>query len=256
MILLGIVASGLCWYTIGSMALVFTYPKPAKDSPRGDGIMMDGKDAVMLLGEEGAVMSVTRGRFSLKFDDPGISPEYRRIGICSTLLLIQSIAQLLLIPQGTLFGQIMFLSTVAISWAYNSYLSSIDGETIRRELLVESVWRNLTVKRFQFGTRASLTVFALLAAQCTQEQTVKLLDCLIPNNTAVWIGWKEWVLREVELAASRSQAPFGDGSILEAQHPETAEEEFLLVLTEDARSAYRAFLENRMSLATPLISFT
>ena len=37
------------------------------------------------------------------------------------------VAQLLLIPQGSLFGHIMFLVSFAVSWVDNSYLSSTDA---------------------------------------------------------------------------------------------------------------------------------
>ena len=41
--------------------------------------------------------------------------------ICAFLLLSQFIVQLLLVPQGTLFGQIMFLASFTVSWGYNVY---------------------------------------------------------------------------------------------------------------------------------------
>jgi len=73
MILLGIITSGLSCFVIGSAKLYFTHPKPAPGSPKGDGIMEGSGEMVILLGDEGAVSSVTRGEFSLVFAD---SPDH------------------------------------------------------------------------------------------------------------------------------------------------------------------------------------
>ncbi|OBZ66308.1 hypothetical protein A0H81_13873 [Grifola frondosa] len=95
-IVLGIVASGLSCFVIGSGRLQFSHPEPAQGAPRGDGMLILDQDVVLLRGEEGAVNSITRGRFALHFSS---EPEYRNIGFCSMLLTIQFLAQLLLIPQ-------------------------------------------------------------------------------------------------------------------------------------------------------------
>ncbi|KIK21852.1 hypothetical protein PISMIDRAFT_62610, partial [Pisolithus microcarpus 441] len=106
MILLGIIVSGISCYVIGSGTFFFTHPEPAEGSPPGDGILSSDQEIVVLRGEEGAVNSITRGGFSLRFRS---EPHYEDIGWCSVLLMIQFVAQLLLIPQGTLFGQLMFV---------------------------------------------------------------------------------------------------------------------------------------------------
>ena len=117
LILLGIFTSGIACLVIGSGKLVFTHPNPAKGSPPGDGILSSDKEIVLLKGAEGAVNSITRGRFSLSFDS---EPKYQNIGWCSVLLTIQFIAQLLLVPQGSLFGQVIFVTSLGVSWFYNS----------------------------------------------------------------------------------------------------------------------------------------
>jgi hypothetical protein len=185
MITLGSVVSGLSCYVIGCATLNFAHPTPSAGSPRGDGILRDDTGIAILLGEEGAVNSVTRGRFSLKF---GSEPEYRNVGICSMLLILQFLAQLLLIPQGTLFGQIMFLMTLAVSWMYNSYLASLDREEIQRELLVRRVMGDPEMNKFELGTYTTAVVFATLAAK--PSDPMKFLNHLIPNDTPVWIKWK------------------------------------------------------------------
>jgi len=58
--------------------------------------------------------------------------------MCGLLLGIQSLLQLLPIPQpGTLLDQILFLSSFIIFWAYNLYLSSLDKEKTQQKLLFE-----------------------------------------------------------------------------------------------------------------------
>ena len=104
MILFGIIVSGISSYVIGSGCFVFTHPEPAFASPPGDGILSWEDGAVLLQGTEGAVSAVTRGRFSLTFESEYAS---NRIKWCSVMLVLQTIAQLIVIPQSSLFGQLM-----------------------------------------------------------------------------------------------------------------------------------------------------
>jgi hypothetical protein len=104
--------------------------------------------------------------------------EHRKIGLCGLLLGMQSLLQVLLIPQGTLFGQIMFLSSFIISWVYNLYLSSLDKEKVQQKLLSENLNTKAT-SRFELGTRTIAVVFATLVLQplpfkLQQSSTTKL----------------------------------------------------------------------------------
>lgn len=57
----------------------------------------------MLRGPEGAVDCITRSRFSLFFSS---EPHCDNVGWCSVfLIMVQFVARLLLIPQGTLFDE-------------------------------------------------------------------------------------------------------------------------------------------------------
>lgn len=168
MILLGIICSGVSCFIIGSGKVKFTHPKPAEGSPKGDGVLMQGTAVVVLRGSEGAVNSVTRGKFSFKFTKwfrrtPKEHEEFRSFGICSLLLIAQFLAQLLLIiPQGELFGQIMFLASLGVSWGYHLYLSSIDKGVIQRRILMEHVLGKPNMTKFSFGTRTTMAVFLAL----------------------------------------------------------------------------------------------
>lgn len=231
MILLGILSSGISCFVIGSGILKFSHPIPAKGSPKGDGVLQAQMEPelIALRGEEGAVNSITRGAFSLKFSG---EPEYRAIGLSAMLLTTQFLLQLLLIPQGNLFGQIMFLSTLAVSWVYNCYLSSLDRERIQAEILTKKVFRDPVIKRYQLGTRTAAVVFLVLALQPPNPK--KMLDALLPDS-ATWEIWKkvvgEKVKREEKLSFQKSDF---DGVA-------SQDRGLLKVLFEDATDAYLGY---------------
>ncbi|KAI0332073.1 hypothetical protein GY45DRAFT_1335754 [Cubamyces sp. BRFM 1775] len=199
MILLGIVASGFSCYTVGMGTLTFKHPMPAQEAPPGDGLLEGENELVILKGPEGAVNSITRGRFYLEYAS---KPRYNNIGWCSILLTFQFLAQLLIVPQGTLRGQIAFLVSLAASWAYNSYLSSLDKERIQRSILVEQVLkldRSHHIKKYELGTRTSMVVFSLLLlAPANTRGLRRVLNDLLPNDTDVWNRWKDEVLVCIE----------------------------------------------------------
>ncbi|KAI8998924.1 hypothetical protein BD414DRAFT_476451 [Trametes punicea] len=195
MILLGMFTSGVSCFVIGTGRFTFTHPRHADGAPKGDGVLIAEDQVIVLKGREGAVTPITRGRFSLKF---GSEPEYHNIGICSMFLTAQFLAQLLLVPQGELFGQIMFLCSLAVSWGYNSYLSSLDRESFQRRILMDQVLDSPRLRKYEFGTRTAMVVFVLLALSPAQPETLrKTLDDLLPNETPVWNIWKRDVIEKV-----------------------------------------------------------
>ena len=234
MILVGILSNGISCAWIGSGTLTFTHPNPAAGSPQALGILNDDEHIIILQGPEGAVNSVTRGKFSLRFH---CSDQYHRIGLCSLLLTAQFLAQLLLLPQGQVFGQIMFLTSLAVSWMYNSYLASLDRTRVQRSILVHNILKSPTLTKYTLGTRTASAVFALLvlsdatlpppgsppmpmpagnlseggfyddkASDTTMspnghdahEQTLRrVLDDLLPNDTAIWRAWKAGILKHI-----------------------------------------------------------
>ncbi|KAI0331813.1 hypothetical protein GY45DRAFT_1215991, partial [Cubamyces sp. BRFM 1775] len=185
----GVIASGIACFVIGSGQLTFRHPAPAKGAPPGDGVLLDEEGGIIILrGEEGAVNSVTRGRFCLQYSQDQ-EPQYGSIGVCSVFLTIQFLLQLLLIPQGTLFGQILFVATLGISWLYNAYLSSLDKEDIQTEIVLDVLHlRESDMQKFRLGTRTAMAVFTALSLR--SPRPMKLLDALLPNDTPVWQRWK------------------------------------------------------------------
>ncbi|CCM00117.1 uncharacterized protein FIBRA_02144 [Fibroporia radiculosa] len=193
LILFGVIASGIACWVVGSGELAFTHPKPAPGIPPGDGMLVGESGIVILKGDENAVNSITRGRFSLRFKS---EPAYNNIGLASMLLTIQFVAQLLLVPQATLFGQILFVISMAVSWGYNSWLSSLDKDKIQREILMQHVLSNPPKKRFDVGTRTTMAVLACLLLQPNNPKRV--LEDLIPNDTEVWNRFKRGVSEMME----------------------------------------------------------
>ncbi|KAL1947513.1 hypothetical protein VTO73DRAFT_13237 [Trametes versicolor] len=198
-ILIGIISSGLSCFVIGMGTLRFKHPAPAPGAPAGDGVLKSGgTELVILKGEEGAVNAITRGQFTLDYNS---APEYHTIGVCSMFLTLQFVAQLLLIPQSELHGQLLFLATLFCSWVYNSYLSSLDRENIQRAILRDQVlqFKPGQLEKYELGTRTAMVTFALLTLAPAKTQALKrVLDDLLPNDTDVWCSWKNEVLRCIE----------------------------------------------------------
>ena len=228
----GILSNGISCFVIGSGALRFTRHIPAKGSPRGDGILGSGKELVILLGNEGAVSSVTVGRFSLVFPSD-FYDEY--IGCCSILLSIQFLAQLFLIPQASLFGQIMFISSMGASWAYNLTLSTFDKEKIQQRILLHDILGNPSLTKYALTSRTSAIVFALCVL--SPENPSQILNAYLPNDTKVWRKWKETVLRKL----FKSEELVFTGADLNLDGSTDDERELLLTLCNDARIAYNGY---------------
>ncbi|KAJ8593138.1 hypothetical protein M405DRAFT_811452 [Rhizopogon salebrosus TDB-379] len=114
---------------------------------------------------------------------------------------MQTLLQLLLIPQGTLSGQIAFLFSFVISWLYNLYLSSLDKEKIQQELLFKTLNVKCTTK-FQLGTRTTAAVFATLVLRPFSPIELQpfspILGYFLPNETVVWKRWREHVGKHIE----------------------------------------------------------
>lgn len=205
MIVLGMISSGLSCYVIGLGVFTFTHPKHADGAPAGDGVLIAEDEIVVLKGREGAVTPITRGQFSLKFTS---EPEYHNIGACSMLLTAQFLAQLLLVPQGEIFGQIMFISSLAVSWGYNSYLSSLDRESFQRRILEDQILREPLKRKYAFGTRTAMAVFVLLVLSPADPDALrKILDDLLPNETLVWKIWKKEIIDKAHNPRTTEKVP-------------------------------------------------
>ncbi|KAI0635563.1 hypothetical protein C8Q77DRAFT_1216208 [Trametes polyzona] len=243
----GVLASGIACFTIGSGHLTFSHPKPATGAPPGDGVLIDEDGLIVLRGEEGAVNALTRGRFSLRYDG---EPRYSSIGVCSVGLTVQFLLQLLLIPSGTLFGQVLFVATLGISWAYNAYLSALEKEDIQTDILLDvlRLREEADVQKFSFGTRTAQVVFTCLSLR--SPRPMKILDELLPNDTPVWQQWKR-VLERKLLAHEPLEFRESDWKVPHLSH---GDQQLLADLFQDAHEAYKGWRDACRSPDTASVS--
>ncbi|KAI1790721.1 hypothetical protein LXA43DRAFT_1014702 [Ganoderma leucocontextum] len=278
MIAFGMFCGGYSCFVIGSGVFAFTHPVPAEGAPRGDGILDNNNQMVILRGEEGAVNPITRGRFSLTYAS---APHYNDIGRSSLFLTAQFLLQLLIVPQGTIFGQIMFLSSLGVSWLYNSFLSSLDKEHIQRNILFKEILARPRAYKYILKTRTAMVVFVLLVlatpmeggAPCLDFATTNLptigwgpvivpypyhpppertplqdlLNNLLPNDTKAWKTWKEHLLTEIKEHIEHPEALSFDTLPQVDPEENTSPETHILLETfqKDARAAlaaYKAYL--------------
>ncbi|KAL4076419.1 hypothetical protein J3A83DRAFT_2203805 [Scleroderma citrinum] len=233
-ILFGIFVNGISCLAIGSGTFLFTHPEPAAGCPPGDGILGGEEDVVILKGKERAVNAVTRGRFSLRFWAKDAIRCIIYVKLCSFLLVIQSIAQLALIPQCPLFGQLMFVLSLSVSWLYNLWLWSFDRDKVQRDILMD-VLGTPTLRKFVLGTRTSMVVFVLLALNPSDPKSI--MDDLLPSDTRAWQKWKTTVVNRLRKSTPLvfNQSDWHDSNLL------VDEEEMLKTLFGDAEKAYHGF---------------
>ena len=248
MILLGIISSGVACLVIGSGELSLdTVKKPAPGAPPGDGMLIGDDTVIVVKGAEKDINAITKGKFLLTI---GGEPTYNRIGLCSLLLLIQFLLQLLLIPQGTLFGQIMFLGTLFISWAYNSYLSSLEKEKIQAKVLFKKLGKP-KMRKFRLGTRTMMTVFACLLVCDGMESPYgginpgKILRDFIPNDTEVWQRWRNKVTQQMKEGKLSSELlTHLELDQDDRSHLGESDINLLATLLKDAKSAFEGYYKH------------
>ncbi|PPQ96069.1 hypothetical protein CVT26_004702 [Gymnopilus dilepis] len=181
MILLGILSNGISCFIIGSGRLQVKGTNPSPNSPPGDGIIEGSGRVILLKGTELSVTTITRAKFYLHYAS---ETRYYDIGWSAAALTTQFLLQLFIIPQGTLFGQIMFLSSLAVSWLYNAYLASLDKEALQTGILTKVLLQEPKIRTIRFPKRTALVVFVAMYTRA--EEPRQFLDEMIPNDTAVW----------------------------------------------------------------------
>ncbi|KIK37323.1 hypothetical protein CY34DRAFT_810437 [Suillus luteus UH-Slu-Lm8-n1] len=242
LIMIGVISSGISCLVMGSAQLEFASVKEAaKGVPPADGVLLMRTDVVILRGAEKDIDPITKGKFVLKMNG---GPEFRRIGLCSLLLLAQFLLQLLLIPQATTFGQIMFISSLAASWAYNSFLSSLEQEKIQINILLKAL-RHPPMLKIALKNRASQAVFTCLVLSDNVRRPSnsdfkpkEVLQCFVPNETRVWNTWRDKVVEELE---KQEEDRSFDLSSSELPGFTDHEKQLLKSLFQDACNAYRGY---------------
>jgi len=241
LILLGILSSGISCFVVGTAKMHLQSQKNVTEGvPPGDGLLLTPRDVVVLKGAEKDVNAITKGKFFL---DMRGGKEYRAVGLCSLLLVAQFLIQLLLTPQATLFGQIMFLSSFAVSWMYNSFLSSLENEKVQGDILCKAlrVDEN-SIKKYHILNRRSQAVFACsILSEGVEENedfdAERMLSLFVSNRTRVWSRWRAKVARELKSTGTKSF------EATEEDREGLGKDECRLLDTflEDARRAYNAY---------------
>jgi hypothetical protein len=253
LIVLGMVSSGLSCFVIGSGKLHFQISQSSLYAPRGDGLLLMRNDVIILKGAERDVTSITKARLML---DMGHSEQFNTIGVCSLLLLAQFFIQLLFVPQATLFGQIMFVSSLGVSWAYNSFLSSLEKEKIQTELLWKSLDNPHTTK-LTFPNRGAQAAFTCFALHAGVDQTKKssrdfkpkmILERMIPNDTRVWVAWRDHVAKQV-LSKEKYKSFRPDEQVMVDLEEE--ERQLLMQMLADAEDGYKGCQEMEGLISAP-----
>ena len=91
----------------------------------------------------------------------------------------------------------MFLSSLSVSWIFNTYLASVDRQDLQKEILTTAILGNLRLDTVGLPKWLSLVAFAAICLEAKPEDTRAILDEMIPNNTEVWKRVKE-VVAEAE----------------------------------------------------------
>ncbi|KAI0332072.1 hypothetical protein GY45DRAFT_1247321 [Cubamyces sp. BRFM 1775] len=232
MIVLGMLCNAATSSALRSGDLTFTRPNTTPGAPAGDGFLEDGNEIVVLQGSESAVGSITRGRFSLRFPN---EKALGRLATCATMSTLQCLAQLFVVPQGTLFGQLLFVLSLGVAWLYSSWMSSA-GKKTKAKVVVNDLLKAPRMQRYSLGTRSSMAVFLMqvLKPANVEEQ----LAALIPNKTRVWTTWRQIVARRL-----RDEKPMFDATVRPTgtEGFTTEESTLLRTLLGDAQAAVNVY---------------
>ncbi|KAL7283132.1 hypothetical protein ACG7TL_002558 [Trametes sanguinea] len=243
-ILFSALCHGTACLVMGNAEFTYEHRIP-QDTPRySSGWMEAHRSFVVLFGTETAVAPLTRGRFFLRLL---LWRAHFFISLCSILLALQFLSQLLFVPQGTLFGQLMFIASLVASWAYHRLVLAWDKESIQRHILVADILNGPRIERYRFGTRTAAAVFTVLVLRPEIGQDVKArLQALLPSDTPVWELWHATVAERISWGQSLSFEKECDWEWQKMRGLLTLEESSLFrELLQDATAAYAAFLEHR-----------
>ncbi|KAK7471278.1 hypothetical protein VKT23_002686 [Stygiomarasmius scandens] len=206
LVLVGMLVNGFACFILGSgkVEVIFPYPPSqlkSSTSARGDGLMRLGDCMLVLLGDEKEVGMMARASVTIEFPSWVKGRKYHVIGLCCMLMMLQLLAQIFLIPQATLFGQILFLLSFLVSWIFNTSLSAVDKGDLHRTVLQGSkdnrVWNVKTerVKAYSFHTWTTMSIAMLYTLHPNDQGMVeRILNHLLPNDTSDWKAFKQTIV--------------------------------------------------------------
>ena len=191
---------------------------------------------VVVKGKDHAVNIITKGKFGL---------ELHAITRCSLLHILKFLAQLF-IPQGAPFGQLMFIISLCVSWAYNFYTSLSRIEKLQADILFQELG-DPRIAKFVLGNRTTMPVFVALLVFYGVDNppptaVQKTLRTFLPNDTEVWEKWREKVTRQVCNKSSsclKLDDEGDDNGLTES------DKKLLDMILRDARVAYDGYLQTQ-----------
>ncbi|KAI0822661.1 hypothetical protein BC628DRAFT_656941 [Trametes gibbosa] len=235
MIVLGMVCNAATSVVLRSGDLTFNHPASTPGAPAGDGFLEAGNEIIVLKGSEDAVSTVTRGRFALRFNNDNA---LGRLNTAATLATLQCLAQLIVVPQGTVIGQLCFLFSIAVAWLYNAHMASVEKKA-KATVVIENLLATPVTRRYSLGTRAAMAVFLMQVLKPTNVE--EQLAALIPNNTRVWVVWRKTVARRLQ----DEKSVFDVGVPAEAVEFNAQEATLLRTLLCDAQAAVNVYVASR-----------
>ncbi|KAI0710419.1 hypothetical protein C8T65DRAFT_648307 [Cerioporus squamosus] len=244
MILVGALCHGLACLVMGEARFVYRHDVSSEHHPtlaHGWLESQNSRSIVILRGSDRAVTPVLRGRFSLQFSN---SQQHCLVTLCSILLGVQFLLQLLFVPQGTRFGQIMFICSLFISWLYHQHILAHSKADVLQRITTEDILGGPTLRKLRFGSRTTAAVFVLLVLRPEIRNLRKCLVSMLPSDTPVWQLWHDAVVSRLESGKPLSFEDCDEEWRRMAGLSSMDDSMLLDTLLGDASTAYIAFTEH------------
>jgi hypothetical protein len=232
MIMLGIVCSGFVSFILSTGKITLgDQLKPARGAPPGDGILLSDTHIVILRGNEEDVNAVTKGKLRLKL----IGGRYTLL-LCTLFVSLQVALQLVFMPFASLPGQLIFLLSLLLSGACNSYISATEDDVRSNALF--ALLNSPQVKTYEARSRASAAVLACLAL-CWESRTppTDILQELVPIKPGPWATLSVWLAENIR-EQSRRFVYISD------KLPVEGKRDCLDDLIDDAQAAYDKYFKD------------
>ncbi|RPD65797.1 hypothetical protein L226DRAFT_454265 [Lentinus tigrinus ALCF2SS1-7] len=244
MILVGALCHGLACLVMGNARLVYRHDVVSEHAPtlaHGWLESHNSRSIVILRGSDRAVTPVLRGRLSLQFES---SQQHCLVTCCSILLGVQFLLQLLFVPQGTRFGQIMFVGSLFASWLYHQHILAHSKADVLQRIMVEDILGSPALRKLRFGSRTTAAVFVLLVLRPEIRNMRACLVSMLPSDTLVWQLWQDAVMSCLEVEKPLCFEDYGTEWRRMRGLSSKDDNALLDTLFGDANTAYIAFTEH------------
>lgn len=146
------------------------------ESPKGDAIIEIGNEIIILKGKEKYIQSLLQV--------PMIIEDKEYLGIISGILcIITGILNVIIIPLGNIYGQLIIALLLLIGYMTNVFFAAFDKDNIFKKLTTSCVSVNY-YKKVILPNRTSALSFVF----CIYKKHIINCKHLVPNS----MTWKEW----------------------------------------------------------------